>query len=124
MHFGTLRHHRDDASRAKFHTLLNGPLHAIELEDCKEESQGGDSGGWNDFAQFEFDPAIGDADDAAATDIFSSRDIKFLPNPGAKHIREVVGMGTNQCGAIAEDFIGDPAAAGHGCENVMLNTLR
>ena len=58
------------------------------------ESQVGDGAARNYFAQFEFDPAIGDADDAAAADVFSGCDIEFLPDAGAKHLRKMVGVRT------------------------------
>ena len=78
----------------------------------------GTAGGRNDFAELELDPVVGDADDTTAADVVSGGDIEFLPDASAKHLREMVGVGTDQSSVTAGDFVGDPAAAGHGCENV------
>ena len=113
MRLGALRNDRHDSGSAQLHTLLDGPFHAIKLEDGEKQSQAEVRGSGNNFAQFEFDPAIGDADDAAAADVFTGCDIKFLPDAGAKHVRQMVGVGAYQSSAAAGDFVGDPAAASH-----------
>ena len=56
---------------------------------------------------------VGDVDDAAAADALTSGDVKFLPNPAAKHLREMLGVAPDQSSAIAGDFVGDPTAASH-----------
>ena len=39
MGLGALSDHRNDSADAQLHTLLNGPLHAIEFEDGEDEGQ-------------------------------------------------------------------------------------
>ena len=55
----------------QLHTLLDCPFHAIEFENGKQQSEPGHGDGGNDLAQFKFDPAVGNAGNAAAPDIFS-----------------------------------------------------
>ena len=52
----------------------------------------GGRSGRNNFAELELDPVVGDADDATAADAFPSRDIELLPDPAAKHLREMLGV--------------------------------
>ncbi len=92
MGLGTLRRHWNDSAHPQLHTLLNGPLHAIELEDGENEGQAKRGRGRNDIAELKLDSVAGDAYDTAAADVFPSRDVEFLPNPSAKHLREVLGM--------------------------------
>ena len=98
--------------------------HSMRSNLKMERSNGqvGLGSGGNDFAQFEFDPAVGDADDATAADAFDSCDVEFLPDACAKHVSKMLGVRTDQSGAIPGDFIGDPAAAGHDRVILMLSS--
>src|ERR1700730_7194988 len=124
MGLGSLGNHRNDDGSAQLRTFFNGPLHAIELEDRDQESQAWSGGGGNDFAQVKFDPALGDIRNMPAADIFTRANIEFLPNATAQHACEMVGVRTNQRGAIAGNFVGEPAAASHGGKDVILNGVR
>jgi hypothetical protein len=114
MRLGALRNYRNDSPGAELYALFDGPLHAVKFEDGQVKSQVGLFRGWDDVAQVELDPVICDAGDATAADAVTRSDIKFLPDTSAQGLRQVPGMCTHQGGAIAGDFVGDPAAAGHG----------
>jgi len=63
--------------------------------------------------KLKLNPAVADARDATAANVFPGRDIKLLPHPAAKHLRKVLSMSADQSGASAGDFVGNPAAPGH-----------
>ena len=46
--------------------------------------------------------------------VLTGCDVEFLPDTPAKHLRQMIGVRAHQSRAIAGDFVGDPAAAGHG----------
>ncbi len=48
--------------------------------------------GRNNVAELKLDPVAGDAYDTTAADAFPGRDVELLPNPSAKHLREMLGM--------------------------------
>jgi hypothetical protein len=123
MGLSALRGHRNDSAGAQFHTLLNGPLHAIELEDGKDEGQPDSRSGRNDFAELKLDPPGGDVGDTTAADTLTSHNVKFLPDPAAKHLREMLGVETDQSSAIAGDFVSDPTAAGHAVFRCVITNL-
>src|SRR4029077_11502849 len=113
MGFGALSDHGNDSTRAQFHTLLDGPLHAVKFENGEQDGQLGGRSGRNNCAELKLDPVIGDAHDTTATDAVPSRAAKFLPDTGAKHSSKMLGVGADQNSPIAGDLVGDPAAAGH-----------
>ena len=51
--------------------------------------------GRNDFAELELDPVVRDAADATAADAVTGGDVKFLPDPSAKYLREMLGVRTD-----------------------------
>src|ERR1700690_3384347 len=113
MSFGALSDHGNDPPHPQFHTLLNRPFHAIKLEDGNHDSQVSGRSGRDNFAKFKLDPAIRDACDATTANAFPGRDIELLPHPATKHLREVLGMSTDQSSAMARDLVGNPATSGH-----------
>jgi hypothetical protein len=65
------------------------------------------------LAELKLDPAGGDVGDTTSADTLTSHNVKFLPDPAAKHLREMLGVEADQSSAIAGDFVSDPTAAGH-----------
>ncbi len=92
MGLGAIRNDRNDSKHAQLDTLLDGPLHAIEFEDGEDYGQSGSRIYRNDFAELELDSIVRDAGDATAADALTRCDVKFLPDPSAKHLREVLGV--------------------------------
>ena len=59
-------------------------------------------GGGDFFAKFEFDAAVGDGDDAPATDDRAGSDVEFLAYAGAQDADQVVGVRAGEGGVGAE----------------------
>jgi hypothetical protein len=105
--------HGDYSGHPEFRAFLNRPFHAIELEDGENEGYAGLRSCGNNLAELKLHPVTGDAYDPTAADAVSGRDVEFLPDSSAKHLRKVLGMRSDQSSAIAGNFVGDPAAACH-----------
>src|SRR5205085_10677235 len=103
--------HRDDAGHTKFGDLLNRPFKPIELEDGNGNGNVRECGSREFLAEVEFNAGVSDAGNAPATHDTFRCDIEFLTDTGAENTSEMVGMCAEQKGAIAGDFVGDPAAA-------------
>jgi hypothetical protein len=44
----------------------------------------------------------------------SGGNVEFLTDAGAQDSDQVIGVGPGESGSVAGNFVGDPAAAGHG----------
>ena len=49
----------------------------------------------NNFAELKLDPIVRDTGNTAAADKVTGRDVKFLPDPSAKDLREMPGVRTD-----------------------------
>ena len=113
MSFGAAGDDGNDPGRAQFGALFDRPFHAVKFEDGKSERHVG-TGSRSDFVgQYEFNPVGSDAGDTSATDMFASSYFEFLSYSGAKYSGQVFSVFTGEGGAVAGNFVGDPATAGH-----------
>ena len=104
----------NDPRHAQFRGFFDRPFHTVEFVDGEEEGNLRSSKFGDRVAQFEFDAAFVDCGEPRMTDCVGGDHIKFLADAGAKNAREMVGMGARKSSGVAVDFVGDPAAAGHG----------
>src|SRR5439155_1307876 len=58
-----------------------------------------------------------DAGSPTSPNITSRGNIEFLPDPGTKHPCQMLGVRAGESGAIARNFVGDPAASRHALKN-------
>src|ERR1700683_585014 len=104
----------DDPRDAKLRTLLNSPLHTVELKDGENEGNLCQARSGNLFAEIEFDAAVADDINSSAPHGFSSRNVEILSDAGAQHAHQMVRMLADHGSAVTQNFVGDKAAAGHG----------
>jgi hypothetical protein len=100
MRVGTARDHRHNSGYSEFCTFLDRPFHAFEFEDGEQESEVERMSPGHFLAQFELDPAFGDADDPPSADCGPSDDIEFLADSGAKDADQVVGVIASEGGVV------------------------
>jgi hypothetical protein len=55
-----------------------------------------------------------DGGDTTATGNTIGDDVEFLSDAGAEHADQMIGVSTDQGRTVGGEFVGDPAAAGHG----------
>jgi hypothetical protein len=120
MSFSATRDDRNDSGCAQFGALFDRPFHAVKFEDGETKRDIRRGGRSYFVAQFEFNSVGIDARDASATDIFASSYFEFLSYTGAKYSGQVFSVFTGEGSAIAGNFVGDPAAAGHKCSGQWL----
>ncbi len=108
------RDDRNDPGRAELGTFLDGPLETIELEDGEDHRDLKLTGGFHFFRQFELDSIVANADDARSTQDSAGGHIELLPDTCAQDTRQVRRVLAGKCGAVGIEFVGNPAAAGHG----------
>src|SRR5262249_15164238 len=107
-----------DPRRAQLGALFYRPFHAIEFEDGESDRYLSGSRGGDLFPQFEFNLVGCDGDNSSPANFSTRGDVEFLADTGPKHAGEVLRMSAGQEGAIASDFVGDPATAGHRAESL------
>ena len=105
---------RHDSRCAKLRAFLDRPLHAVELEDGKEKSDGRSFGCGHIFPQVELNPALLNGDDASPPYARACGDVEFLAHASAKHTYKMLRVFARESGFVPRDFIGNPSAAGHG----------
>src|SRR5204862_3283073 len=113
MSFSAAGTDRNDSGCAQFGALFDCPFHAIEFEYGENKRHMGSSGRGDFVPEREFNPVGVDAGNESATDAFSGSDFEFLSYAGAKYSGQVFSVFTGEGSAIAGNFVGDPAAAGH-----------
>jgi hypothetical protein len=81
------RNYWNDARRSQFRAFFDRPLHAIELEDRKNERDLNSNRTGNLGAKFEFNSLGCDVRDASQANYVAAGDIEFLADSGAKYTR-------------------------------------
>src|SRR5438105_13721572 len=113
MRIGSAGDNGHDSRNPQLRAFLDGPFHAVEFEDCQSQHNLGGGGSGQFLAEVEFNPLVGNGRDPSSPHRGSGRDIKFLPDAGAKNANEMIGMLPGQSGTIPGDFVGNPSTAGH-----------
>src|SRR5258708_32825473 len=107
------RNYRHYPRDAKLGTFFNRPLHAIELEDSKDQCEFHHGRGGDFFSQFKFDAACAYGSNSPAMYVFARCNVELLSDSSPKRSHEMIGMLAQQEGAITGDFVGNEAAARH-----------
>src|ERR1700733_11069345 len=113
MRFRTPRDYRNNAGHPQFCALFNRPLHAIELEDGKQNGHRGNGALRNSIAERELNAIIINRDDLSPADAQRRNHVELLPNSDPQNTREMGSVfSKNEC-SVSGDFVGDPTAASH-----------
>src|SRR5208282_6800210 len=117
----------DDASDTDLRTLLDRPLHAVELENG-EGQRNLRNGRWLGPsrmvwlpAERELNPVVRNRSDRSAANFVPGRDVELLPDFSAQHTSKMSGMFAHQSSGVSSNLVGDPAAERH--ESVLSSQL-
>jgi hypothetical protein len=113
MYVRALGNHGHDLGNTEFRAFLDGPLHPVKLKNSKGQCNFRGRGGRHLFAKFKLNPTFRYGSDSALSHREPGRDIKFLPHASAEHTCQMLGVVSDEDGAIARYFVGDPSAASH-----------
>src|SRR5437879_12887138 len=110
---GALGNDGNDAGGSQLGTLFDGPLHAVELEDCKRKRDMQRRSGGYFFSELKLNSIILNGGYPCTPNGVAGYDIELLAKAGPQDEGELMGMGNHKGGAAAADLNGDSAAAGH-----------
>jgi hypothetical protein len=110
---GAVGDERDNPTDAELGRLLDGPFHAIKLEDGEKQGDFNPGWGWNFLGELKLDTVWRHRFDSAAANGLAGGDVEVFSDASSKYTDQVVGVLSDKSGPISGDFVGNPAAACH-----------